>query len=88
MFLSIGKDSTNWAKCKINKAKITHKPHITQKRADAFTPAPVFGFYISSIDSPLYWMSYFLNACVPCSITSARCFNTPMLISSAWRLIS
>jgi hypothetical protein len=32
MFLSIGKDSTNQAKCKINKAKITHKPHITQKR--------------------------------------------------------
>ena len=44
--------------------------------------------YISSIDSPLYEMSYFLNSCVACSITSARCFSTPMLISSACRLIS
>jgi len=44
---------------------------------------PLILFYISSIDSPLYEMSYFLNSCVACSITSARCFSTPMLISSA-----
>ena len=72
MFLSIGKDSANRAKYKINKAKITHKTPYYAKKADAFTSAPVFGFYISSIDSPLYRMSYFLNACVACSITSAR----------------
>ena len=39
--------------------------------------------YISSIDSPLYRMSYFLNSCVACSITSVFCFSSPMLISSA-----
>ena len=39
--------------------------------------------YISSIDSPLYAISYFFHSCVAPSITSAFCFNTPMLISSA-----
>ena len=39
--------------------------------------------YISSILSPLWLMSYFFHSCVACSITSARCFSIPMLISSA-----